>query len=100
MRGTTEYGYRFSEIRVGDEVIKNPFLGIINLSPLKYDSASAIRIQDSNVQDYDVMLGADFIKAHHIYIETRQRKMYFTYSGDSAIFPAPIPSKPSTAQAN
>jgi hypothetical protein len=48
-------------------------------------------IQDSNQKDYDMLLGADFIKAHHIYIATRQGKMYFTYNGDGAIFPVLSP---------
>jgi len=98
MHPMTAYGFRFSEIGVGDEVVKNPFLQIIDLSPVKYDTSSLARIQDSNVQGYDALLGEDFIKAHHIYIATRQGKMYFTYNGKGAIFPAP-PKPPSSAHA-
>jgi hypothetical protein len=49
------------------------------------------RIQDSNQQGYDMLLGVDFIKAHHIYIATQKGKMYFTYNGDGSIFPRPKP---------
>jgi predicted aspartyl protease len=85
------YGFVFSEIGVGDEVIKNPFLKIIDLSPIKFNHVSMYRIQDSNQQGYDMLLGVDFIKAHHIYIATQKGKMYFTYNGDGSIFPRPKP---------
>lgn len=97
MQKMTEYGYRFSELHVGDEVIKNPFLRIINLSPIKHDDYSMIRIQDTNIADYDMLLGADFIKTHHIYVATQQGKMYFTFNGGARIFPPPPESPPTAA---
>jgi predicted aspartyl protease len=90
----TEYGYRFSELHVGDEVVRNPFLRIFNLMPIKHDYSMA-HIQDTNLGEFDVVLGADFIKTHHIYITTQQGKMYFTFNGGGRIFPAP-PESPST----
>ena len=81
------YQYRFSELHVGDEVIKNPLLYVANLFPAKRDFNSAHKVQDSNLTDSDAILGADFIKTHHIYIATRGRKMYFTYNGGGIFSP-------------
>jgi len=81
------YQYRFSELHVGDEVIKNPLLNVANLVPVKKDFHSAQRIQESNLEDSDGILGADFIKTHHIYVATRSGKMYFTYNGGGIFSP-------------
>jgi predicted aspartyl protease len=92
------YRYRFSEIRIGDEVVKNPVLHVANLAPIKYDSASANRIQDDNADDLQAIIGVDFIKSHHVYVATRDRKMYFTYNG-GGIFSPPKDDSPGTAVA-
>ena len=36
---------------------------------------------DIGLQDADMMLGADFFLAHHIYVAYSQDKLYFTYNG-------------------
>ncbi|HEX4504879.1 MAG TPA: retropepsin-like aspartic protease, partial [Alphaproteobacteria bacterium] len=81
------YKYRFSELHVGDEVVKNPVLNIANLAPIKKDYNSAKRIQESNDGTLQALLGADFVKTHHVYIATRSRKMYFTYNGGGIFSP-------------
>jgi len=40
----------------------------------------------------DMLLGFDFIRAHHVLISHSQKKFYFSYSGGN---PFPVPKKPS-----
>jgi predicted aspartyl protease len=89
------YRYRFSELRIGDEVVKNPTLNVANLAPVKFDHSSMYRIQDGNA-DTQALLGADFVKTHHIYVATRSMKMYFTYNG-GGIFSPPKTDSPTAA---
>jgi hypothetical protein len=56
---------RFASVKIGDEEIKNTMLSI----------------GDTNPDDFDVLIGADFFLAHHVYVANSQRKLYFTYEG-------------------
>jgi hypothetical protein len=89
----TSYRYRFGELRIGDEAIKNPVLIVSNLAPVKFNSASVNRLADSNALDGDALLGADFLKSHHVYIAPKEGKMYFTYNG-GGIFSPPTEETP------
>jgi predicted aspartyl protease len=55
----------FASIKIGDEEIKN----------------GKLSIGESVAKDFDVLVGADFFMAHHVYVANSQRKLYFTYSG-------------------
>jgi len=55
----------FASIKIGDEEIKN----------------GKLSIGESVNNDFDVLIGADFFMAHHVYVANSQRKLYFTYSG-------------------
>jgi predicted aspartyl protease len=55
----------FASVKVGDEEIRN----------------TRLTINDVDEGYYDVLLGADFMLAHHIYVANSQKKLYFTYSG-------------------
>ncbi|MHB8811885.1 MAG: aspartyl protease family protein [Steroidobacteraceae bacterium] len=62
-----------------------------------------VLIGDIALQNADMMLGADFFLAHHIYVAYSQRKLYFTYNGGpvfdlNARRPA-APAKPSPGSA-
>jgi hypothetical protein len=63
----------FTSVKLGDEEFKN--------APLEITRTS---------DDYDVMLGADFFGAHHIYVSNSQQKIFF-----SSDFPAGPPGAPS-----
>jgi predicted aspartyl protease len=56
---------RFASIKVGDEEIKN----------------GQLDIGDSDADDFDILIGADFFLSHHVYVANSQRKIYFTYTG-------------------
>jgi predicted aspartyl protease len=55
----------FASIKIGDEEIKN----------------GKLSIGESVTNDFDVLVGADFFMAHHVYVANSQGKLYFTYSG-------------------
>ncbi|WP_293367153.1 retropepsin-like aspartic protease [Phenylobacterium sp.] len=55
----------FSSIKIGDEEIKN----------------GKLAIGESVANDFDVLIGADFFMAHHVYVANSQGKLYFSYSG-------------------
>ena len=55
----------FASVKIGDEEIKNAPLEIVR----------------SDDDSYEVLLGADFFAAHHIYVANSQGKIYLTYSG-------------------
>ena len=40
--------------------------------------------------DFDVLIGADFFMAHHVYVANSQGKLYFTYSG-GPVFRTAVP---------
>ena len=55
----------FASVKIGDEEIKN----------------GKLAIGQSVATDFDVLIGADFFMAHHVYVANSQGKLYFTYSG-------------------
>lgn len=65
---------RFASVKIGDEEIKNAMLAI----------------GETSVYDFDVLVGADFFMAHHVYVANSQRKLYFTYNG-GPVFQSPEP---------
>jgi predicted aspartyl protease len=70
----------FSSIKIGDEEIKNGKLVI-----------------GESVANFDVLIGADFFMAHHVYVANSQGKLYFSYSGGPVFrttAPAPAPTPP------
>lgn len=55
----------FADIKIGDEEIKN----------------TRLSIGESDTTTFDLLLGADFFLAHHVYVANSQGRIYFTYSG-------------------
>jgi predicted aspartyl protease len=55
----------FASFRIGDEEIRNTHL----------------RIGDARASSVDMLLGADFLLSHRVYVANSQRKLYFTYNG-------------------
>ena len=81
------YKYRFAELHVGDEVIRNPVLHIVKSYALKADTRQVHGIDIDRDFRPDAYIGVDFIKTHHIYIDLGHRKMYFTYNGGGIFSP-------------
>jgi tetratricopeptide (TPR) repeat protein len=55
----------FSSFKIGEEEIRNTHL----------------RIGDLDLENEDMLIGADFFLSHRIYVANSQGKMYFTYNG-------------------
>lgn len=55
----------FADVKIGDEEVRN----------------TRLSIGDSTATDFDVLLGADFFLAHHLYVANSQGRLYFTYAG-------------------
>ncbi|HEX3364427.1 retropepsin-like aspartic protease [Phenylobacterium sp.] len=66
----------FASIKIGDEEIKN----------------GKLAIGESVANDFDVLIGADFFMAHHVYVANSQGKLYFSYSG-GPVFRTSAPPK-------
>ncbi|HEX4504880.1 MAG TPA: retroviral-like aspartic protease family protein [Alphaproteobacteria bacterium] len=86
------YTYRFAELHVGDEVIKNPILFVQKQDIRNIDTAPTAAGHIYHDSRPAAILGADFIKTHHIYLAMKDRKMYFTYNGGGIFSPPQDPS--------
>jgi tetratricopeptide (TPR) repeat protein len=66
-RGSVKYYIApFSSFKIGDdEEIKN----------------ARLRIADIDLEEGDMLLGADFFLSHHIYVANSQHRLYITYNG-------------------
>ena len=83
----TSYRYKFDSVQIGDEIVKHPNLHIGNIVPISHEFSSANRLEESNRSEFDMILGADFIRNHHIYVASRRGAMYFTWNGGSIFLP-------------
>ena len=71
-------------IGIGSKVVKTWIVGIDSFSVgTETIRHSQMEVIDSNMGDSqtDMLLGVDFILAHHILIASSQGKIYFTYNG-------------------
>ena len=54
-----------ASFKIGDEEIRN----------------TRLRVYDSALIDFDMLIGADFFLAHRVFIDNTAQKLYFTYNG-------------------
>ena len=54
-----------SSFKVGDEEIRN----------------TRLRVADAVTENADMLIGADFFLSHHIFVASKQHKLFFTYNG-------------------
>jgi len=73
----------FDTFTIGEETIKNPAITILDTSP-----------QGDAVNFPDVLLGADFLRAHRVLFAMSQRRLYISYTGGQ-VFAPPRPAPPS-----
>ena len=71
----------FPSFSVGDESIANAKLRIADMFSANTRKQIDSLIAKQAVDEPDMLLGADFIRAHRIYIARSQGKMYFSYNG-------------------
>jgi hypothetical protein len=71
----------FPTFAIGDEAINNAKLRIADLFHADTKMQIGSLIPQRMVDSPDMLLGADFIRAHRIYIARSQGKIYFSYNG-------------------
>ncbi|HEX9193270.1 MAG TPA: aspartyl protease family protein [Burkholderiales bacterium] len=88
-KGVDSWIGQFETFVIGNEVIRNPKIHFADL--WEYTTYTVGRMpRRSNIAD--MILGADFLRAHRVLISQRQGKMYFTHTGGT-VFPTQ-PGKP------
>ncbi len=85
----------FPTFTIGDETIKNAKLEIADLFAADTEVPLGSRLAVKVVSTPQMLLGADFIQAHRIYIARSQEKVYFSYNG-GPIFQVQGPSAEET----
>jgi len=70
----------FDSFRLGDETIRNVRLRFGDFQRDNEVRATGSRIAQAVIA-WDLLLGEDFIGAHHLLISHSQRKLYFSYNG-------------------
>lgn len=72
----------FGSFKLDEEVIKPARFRIVPTPKAKPETGSLVGMR---YFDYDVVLGIDFLLAHHVLIANNQHKLYFSYSGGKAL---------------
>jgi predicted aspartyl protease len=88
----------FSTLTVGQENLQHARLRIADLWGGNREAHTDSLIARPQVAPADMLIGADFFRAHRIYIAHSQKKMYFTYQG-GPIFLLAVP-QPTAAPAS
>jgi len=81
---------QFESFAIGNERIKNPRIRFADLWNHMTYTETGSRLPTPFAGQPDMVLGADFLRAHRVLVARSQRKMYFTYAGGTV-----FPSKPS-----
>ena len=81
---------QFESFTVGNERIRNPKIRFADLWRNMAYAETGSRLPTRLAGQPDMLLGADFLRAHRVLVARSQRKMYFTYAGGTV-----FPSKPS-----
>jgi predicted aspartyl protease len=75
---------------IGDEAIDDTRILFADLfKDATYTTHYASRIQQKVEFLPEMLLGADFLRAHRVYVAHSQRKLYFTYEGGPVFQPKP-----------
>jgi len=82
---------QFESFAIGNERIRNPKIRFADLWRHMTYTETGSRLPTRLVGQADMLLGADFLRAHRVLVARSQRKMYFTYAGGT-VFPG-VPSK-------
>ncbi|TMH52891.1 MAG: hypothetical protein E6H53_20455 [Betaproteobacteria bacterium] len=76
----------FESFAIGNEIIRNPRIRFADLWQYTTYTQTGSRLPARFAGQPDMLLGADFLRAHRVLIARSQRKMYFTHAG-GAVFP-------------
>lgn len=72
----------FESFKIGDEVVGHPKIRIADYwQRLLPPSGSNLEAESMRGLETDMVLGADFLRAHHVLLAVSQQRLYFTYAG-------------------
>ena len=85
---------------LGDETIRNPKLLFAPLFDTRLEPVLGSHIKAVAANPTEMLLGADFLRAHRVLISPKRRMIYFTYEG-GPVFQTGLgdPPKPAASQA-
>jgi hypothetical protein len=72
----------FTKLTIDEEAISPVTLRVMKSIQTRTAETGALLPTNDPVH-YDILLGVDFLKSHHVLIANSQNKLYFTYSGGS-----------------
>jgi predicted aspartyl protease len=78
---------QFESFAIGNQIIRNPRLRFADLWTHTTSTETGSRLPAQLAGLPQILLGADFLRAHRVLIAHSQRKMYFTYAGGT-VFPS------------
>ena len=71
----------FDTLKVGDEEIKKAKLLVGDYFRDTREVGIDSHIKRSTSDETEMLLGADFVRSHRIFVSIKQKRMYFTYAG-------------------
>jgi predicted aspartyl protease len=80
-RQVDEEAVVFDTLRVGDEEIKKAKLLVGDYFRATREVAIDSHIKRSGSDETEMLLGADFVRSHRIFVSIKQKRIYFTYAG-------------------
>ena len=84
----------FKTFSFGDETIKNAELRIADLFAAVKEVRLGSRLPAAAVDEPGMLLGADFFRAHRVYVSRGQRMVYVSYVGGPVFVPGRPPEPP------
>jgi hypothetical protein len=76
--------HAFRSFKLGEEEIQRPRIAIADLGAESRGDTGSHISQDGG---WDLLLGADWLNAHRVYVQSRERKLWFTYEGGPVFRP-------------
>jgi predicted aspartyl protease len=80
--------HTFSSLAFGDIAVKNPRIGITSFRDEKREAAANSRF-DQFSKEPDLIIGMNILKPLHIYLETKQKRLYVSPATAAGKAPAP-----------
>lgn len=80
-RRMASWELRLDSFAVADEVVKNPVLTVLDTKAAAQADINTWAMSDALKDAPELVLGADFLRAHRVLLSVSQRLMYFSYLG-------------------
>jgi predicted aspartyl protease len=96
----TSWRAQFASFSIGDETTKNPRIRIEDLYGAAQKDSDTLATSEMLHDAPDMLLGADFLQAHHVLFAISQRRLYFSYVGGRVFDPGTEAPAPAAAKAD